>query len=144
MSCACWRWCGAPRPLPMSLQRQSRSQRRSESSLSRLACATALLETGCWSHTSAKGRVCFLEGATPKQVDDVLESFGMAMGIHAMADLAGSMWAPACVRNGVVKSRMTRPTRLCRTGCLSWAGWVRKPGVEAMSTRDGHGLKTLR
>jgi 4-aminobutyrate aminotransferase-like enzyme len=45
--------------LPMSLQRQSRSQRRSESSLSRLACATALLETGCWNHTSAKDPVCF-------------------------------------------------------------------------------------
>ena len=91
-----------------------------------------------------EGSRLLLEGATPKQVDDVLESFGMAMGIHAMADLAGSMWAPACVRNGVVKSRMTRHTRLCRTGCLNWADWVRKPGVEAMSTRDGHGSKTLR
>ena len=29
-----------------------------------------------------------LEGDAPKQVDDVLED-GMAMGIHAMADLAG-------------------------------------------------------
>ena len=31
----------------------------------------------------------------------------------------GSMWAPACVRSGAVKSRMTRHTKLCRTGCLN-------------------------
>ena len=36
-----------------------------------------------------EGSRLLLEGATPKQVDDALESFGMAMGIHAMADLAG-------------------------------------------------------
>ena len=36
-----------------------------------------------------EGSRLLLEGATPKQVDDVLECFGMAMGIHAMADLAG-------------------------------------------------------
>ena len=36
-----------------------------------------------------EGSRLLLEGATPKQVDDVLENFGMAMGIHAMADLAG-------------------------------------------------------
>ncbi|WP_291729715.1 3-hydroxyacyl-CoA dehydrogenase NAD-binding domain-containing protein [Leisingera sp. F5] len=36
-----------------------------------------------------EGSRLLLEGATPKQVDDVLEGFGMAMGIHAMADLAG-------------------------------------------------------
>ena len=36
-----------------------------------------------------EGSRLLLEGATPKQVDDVLERFGMAMGIHAMADLAG-------------------------------------------------------
>jgi len=36
-----------------------------------------------------EGSRLLLEGATPKQVDDVLETFGMAMGIHAMADLAG-------------------------------------------------------
>ena len=36
-----------------------------------------------------EGSRLLLEGAAPKQVDDVLEGFGMAMGIHAMADLAG-------------------------------------------------------
>ena len=36
-----------------------------------------------------EGSRLLLEGATPKQVDDILENFGMAMGIHAMADLAG-------------------------------------------------------
>ena len=36
-----------------------------------------------------EGSRLLLEGATPKQVDDNLENFGMAMGIHAMADLAG-------------------------------------------------------
>ena len=36
-----------------------------------------------------EGSRLLLQGATPKQVDDVLEGFGMAMGIHAMADLAG-------------------------------------------------------
>lgn len=36
-----------------------------------------------------EGSRLLLEGAPPKQVDDVLENFGMAMGIHAMADLAG-------------------------------------------------------
>ena len=36
-----------------------------------------------------EGSRLLLEGATPKQVDDALESFGMAMGIHAMADMAG-------------------------------------------------------
>ncbi|MCK0104192.1 3-hydroxyacyl-CoA dehydrogenase NAD-binding domain-containing protein [Pseudohalocynthiibacter sp. F2068] len=36
-----------------------------------------------------EGSRMLLEGATPKRVDDVLENFGMAMGIHAMADLAG-------------------------------------------------------
>lgn len=36
-----------------------------------------------------EGSRLLLEGATPKQVDDALENFGMAMGIHAMADLAG-------------------------------------------------------
>jgi 3-hydroxyacyl-CoA dehydrogenase len=30
-----------------------------------------------------------LEGATPKQIDDVLEDFGMAMGVLAVYDLAG-------------------------------------------------------
>jgi 3-hydroxyacyl-CoA dehydrogenase len=32
---------------------------------------------------------CLLEGATPEQVDTALESFGMAMGILAVFDLAG-------------------------------------------------------
>ncbi len=32
---------------------------------------------------------CLLEGATPEQVDGALESFGMAMGILAVYDLAG-------------------------------------------------------
>jgi 3-hydroxyacyl-CoA dehydrogenase len=32
---------------------------------------------------------CLLEGATPEQVDSALESFGMAMGILAVFDLAG-------------------------------------------------------
>ncbi len=32
---------------------------------------------------------CLIEGATPKQVDDALEGFGMAMGPIAMGDLAG-------------------------------------------------------
>jgi 3-hydroxyacyl-CoA dehydrogenase len=32
---------------------------------------------------------CLLEGATPEQVDNALESFGMAMGILAVFDLAG-------------------------------------------------------
>jgi 3-hydroxyacyl-CoA dehydrogenase len=36
-----------------------------------------------------EGSRLLLEGATPKQVDNVLENFGMVMGIHAMADLAG-------------------------------------------------------
>jgi 3-hydroxyacyl-CoA dehydrogenase len=36
-----------------------------------------------------EGSRLLLEGATPKQVDDILENLGMAMGIHAMADLAG-------------------------------------------------------
>jgi 3-hydroxyacyl-CoA dehydrogenase len=33
--------------------------------------------------------LCLIEGATPKQVDDALENFGMAMGPIAMGDLAG-------------------------------------------------------
>ena len=32
---------------------------------------------------------CLIEGATPKQIDDALEGFGMAMGPIAMSDLAG-------------------------------------------------------
>ena len=36
-----------------------------------------------------EGSRLLLEGAMPKRVDDILENFGMAMGIHAMADLAG-------------------------------------------------------
>ncbi len=32
---------------------------------------------------------CLLEGATPKEVDSALESFGMAMGILAVFDMAG-------------------------------------------------------
>ena len=32
---------------------------------------------------------CVLEGATPKDVDDALEAFGMAMGILAVYDMAG-------------------------------------------------------
>ena len=32
---------------------------------------------------------CVLEGATPQEVDDALESFGMAMGILAVYDMAG-------------------------------------------------------
>ncbi len=32
---------------------------------------------------------CLIEGATPKQIDDALEGFGMAMGPIAMGDLAG-------------------------------------------------------
>lgn len=33
--------------------------------------------------------LCLIEGATPKQIDDALEGFGMAMGPIAMGDLAG-------------------------------------------------------
>ena len=36
-----------------------------------------------------EGSRLLLEGATPEQVDRVLTDFGMAMGIHSMADLAG-------------------------------------------------------
>ena len=43
-----------------------------------------------------EGSRLLLEGATPKQVDDVLERFGMAMGIHAMADLAAHHGVTQC------------------------------------------------
>lgn len=36
-----------------------------------------------------EAQLCLVEGATPKQVDDALEGFGMAMGPIAMGDLAG-------------------------------------------------------
>ncbi|GAB1263055.1 3-hydroxyacyl-CoA dehydrogenase NAD-binding domain-containing protein [Aurantivibrio plasticivorans] len=36
-----------------------------------------------------EAQLCIIEGATPKQVDDALEGFGMAMGPIAMGDLAG-------------------------------------------------------
>lgn len=36
-----------------------------------------------------EAQLCMIEGASPKQVDDALEHFGMAMGPIAMGDLAG-------------------------------------------------------
>ncbi|MGQ9427431.1 3-hydroxyacyl-CoA dehydrogenase NAD-binding domain-containing protein [Gilvimarinus sp. F26214L] len=36
-----------------------------------------------------EAQLCLIEGATPKQIDDALEGFGMAMGPIAMGDLAG-------------------------------------------------------
>jgi 3-hydroxyacyl-CoA dehydrogenase len=36
-----------------------------------------------------EAQLCLIEGATPKQIDDALENFGMAMGPIAMGDLAG-------------------------------------------------------
>lgn len=36
-----------------------------------------------------EAQLCMIEGASPKQVDDALEKFGMAMGPIAMGDLAG-------------------------------------------------------
>ncbi|MGH1472722.1 MAG: 3-hydroxyacyl-CoA dehydrogenase NAD-binding domain-containing protein [Cellvibrionaceae bacterium] len=36
-----------------------------------------------------EAQLCLVEGATPKQIDDALEGFGMAMGPIAMGDLAG-------------------------------------------------------
>ena len=36
-----------------------------------------------------EAHLCYMEGATPKQVDTALENFGMAMGPIAMSDLAG-------------------------------------------------------
>ncbi|MGI1677107.1 MAG: enoyl-CoA hydratase/isomerase family protein [Cellvibrionaceae bacterium] len=36
-----------------------------------------------------EAQLCLVEGATPKQIDDALEAFGMAMGPIAMGDLAG-------------------------------------------------------
>lgn len=36
-----------------------------------------------------EAQLCMIEGATPKQVDDALEAYGMAMGPVAMGDLAG-------------------------------------------------------
>lgn len=40
-------------------------------------------------HYGREGQRCLIEGATPKQIDDALEGFGMAMGPIAMGDLAG-------------------------------------------------------
>src|SRR5690606_15958057 len=36
-----------------------------------------------------EAQLCLIEGATPKQVDDAMENFGMAMGPIAVGDLAG-------------------------------------------------------
>lgn len=36
-----------------------------------------------------EAQLCLIEGATPKQVDDAMEKFGMAMGPIAVGDLAG-------------------------------------------------------
>jgi len=36
-----------------------------------------------------EAHLCYMEGATPKQVDSAMENFGMAMGPVAMSDLAG-------------------------------------------------------
>lgn len=36
-----------------------------------------------------EAQLCMIEGASPKQVDDALQNFGMAMGPIAMGDLAG-------------------------------------------------------
>ena len=40
-------------------------------------------------HYGREGQRCLIEGATPKQIDDAMEAFGMAMGPIAMGDLAG-------------------------------------------------------
>ncbi len=36
-----------------------------------------------------EAQLCMIEGATPKQIDDALQGYGMAMGPIAMGDLAG-------------------------------------------------------
>ncbi len=69
----------------------------------------------------------------------------MAMGIHAMADLAG-VDVGARVRQERRSEIAHDPTYQAVQDRLfeSRADWARKPGEEAMSTRGGHGPKTLR
>jgi 3-hydroxyacyl-CoA dehydrogenase len=99
------------------------------------------------------------EGASPRQVDQALEKFGMAMGPFRMSDLAGNDigWAIRKRRYlekpGMVYSRIA--DRLCemgRFGQKTGAGWYRyeagrrdaipDPAVEAMIAdyRKEHGI----
>jgi 3-hydroxyacyl-CoA dehydrogenase len=76
------------------------------------------------------------EGASPQQVDEAMEKFGMAMGPFRMSDLAGNDigWAIRKRRyrekSGVIYSRIA--DRLCelgRFGQKTGAGWYRyEPG----------------
>ena len=90
----------------------AQSQRRSKSALSRLAFVMALLAIACWSPISAKGRACFWRVRRQNRWMTPLRVSAWPWAFMRWQIWPGLMWAPACVKNGAVKSLMIQPTRL--------------------------------
>jgi 3-hydroxyacyl-CoA dehydrogenase len=77
-------------------------------------------------------------GASPKQLDDALESFGFAMGVFRVSDLAGLDIGRAAFRSGAPRRRPTGDPPTLPMICAMQGDWGRKPGPVGIAMMPVH------
>ncbi len=72
-------------------------------------------------HYAREAQLCLIEGATPEQIDDVMQRWGMAMGPLAMSDLTG-LDVGYRARQGLTNEEKGDPKTYCIADALVEAG----------------------